>query len=144
MSYFQLFQQFIGKNFPKEVSGFTSWLNGTLVSLDLDQIEMTFIIREDMLNPVGLMHGGVHSAIMDEMMGFLVAIQPTESWFVSVNLSVDFYNKVKLGEQVTGQAKIIKQGKNIINVICELRNSERELVSRGSSNLANSFKPKTV
>lgn len=105
---------------------------------------MSFVVREDMMNPVGLLHGGVHSAIIDELSGFLVAVQPVDTWFVSVNLSVDFHNKVKLGEVIIGKAVIKKRGKTIINVECELVNSDGEIVSRGTTNLANTFKPKSI
>jgi len=144
MSYLQFFQQFIGKSFPEGASGFTRWLNGTLLSLDENQLTMSFVVREDMMNPVGLLHGGVHSAIIDELSGFLVAVQPVDTWFVSVNLSVDFHNKVKLGEEIIGKAVIKKRGKTIINVECELVNSDGEIVSRGTTNLANTFKPKSI
>ena len=144
MSHLAHFQQFVGKKFPEGMSGFTAWLDGTLLNLDEQSMQMSFEVRKDMLNPIGFLHGGVHAAILDELSGFLVATLPLDSWYVSVNLTVDYFGKVGLGEKIVAQSILKRVGKTIIHVESELKNEKGELVSRSTSNLANTHKPKNV
>ena len=59
---------------------------------------------------------------------------------VSINLTVNFVSKGKLGEKIIAKATLDKQGMTIINTSCELRNHDGQLLSRGSCNLVNTNK----
>jgi len=143
-SYLQYFQQFVGKKLDAGAPPFSRWLDGILLHIEQDALQMQFRVHEQMLNPIGLMHGGVHAAIIDELTGLLVAMQPLDTWFVTVNLSVDYFGKVRAGELVTGEARLVKTGRTIIHAECILKNEQGETVSRGTCNLANTHKPKAT
>lgn len=133
----QFMQANIGKTFGDYTPPFSKFLNGTILSAEEGKIVMEFTVREAMLNPAGLMHGGVHAAIIDEMTGLLVATLGEPTLYVSASLNVDFFGKVKLGEKVRAEAVLNKRGKTIMNAECALYNAEGTKVSRGTCNLVN-------
>jgi uncharacterized protein (TIGR00369 family) len=101
---------------------------------------MEFTVREDMANPVQMMHGGVHAAIIDEMTGMMVASLGLPNLYVSISLTVDFVSKAKIGETIIAKATLDKQGMTIMNTSCEIRNLDGQLLSRGTCNLVNTNK----
>ena len=132
----------IGKTFGEYTPPFSKFLNGVIVSAEEGKIVMDFEVQHAMLNPAGLMHGGVHASIIDEMTGLLVATLGEPTLFVTANLYVDFFGKVKLGETVRAEAVLNKRGKTIMNAECSVYNQEGTKVSRGSSNLVNTGIPR--
>jgi len=131
----------IGKTFGDYTPPFSKFLNGVILSAEEGKISMEFAVHESMLNPAGLMHGGVHAAIIDEMTGLMVATLGEPTLYVSANLYVDFFGKVKLGEKITATATLNKRGKTIMNAECILVNQEGKTVSKGTCNLANTNIP---
>ncbi|MCX7769426.1 MAG: PaaI family thioesterase, partial [Flavobacteriales bacterium] len=116
----------------------------TIEEADEGRLVMRFRCEPSMLNPAGLMHGGVHASIIDEMTGLLVASLNVEHLYVSHNLYVDFFGKVREGEEVRAEARLIKQGRTVINTECHLYNSNGRLVSRGICNLVNTGQPRVI
>jgi len=131
----------IGKNFGDYTPPFSKFLNGIILKAEEGKIVMEFQVHETMLNPAGLMHGGVHAAIIDEMTGLLVATLGEPTLFVSSNLYVDFFGKVRMGEKVIATATLNKRGRTIMNAECTLTNTEGKMVSKGTCNLVNTNIP---
>lgn len=129
-----------GKSFGEYAPPFSKFLNGIIDTAEEGEITMKFTVHEQMLNPTGAMHGGVHAAIIDEMTGLLVATLGESTLYVSSNLHVDFFGRVSNGEVITARAYLVKKGKIIINTECELINSDGKLVSKGVCNLVNTGK----
>lgn len=133
----EYFQSRIGKDLGEFTPPFSKWLDGILMEISDTHALMEFHVRNDMTNPVQIMHGGVHAAIIDEMTGLMVASLGLPNLYVSVNLCVDFISKAKLEEKVYARAVIDKVGSSIINTSCEVRNKDGVLLSRGTCILAN-------
>lgn len=133
-------QSRIGQDLGEFSPPFTKWLGGIIVSITENEVAMDFTVRTEMTNPLQLLHGGVHAAIIDEMIGLLVACQDMPNFFVSINLSVDHLNKARLDETVRATARIVKRGSKVINGYCEIRNTEGVILSSGTSNLVDTGK----
>ena len=54
---------------------------------------------------------------------------------VSLNLQVTYLDKVKIGEEITVKAKIIREGRNILNAITSIYNSSGKQMANGKSDL---------
>ena len=91
-----------------------------------------------MINPHGILHGGVISMIIDEMIGAAVFTLNNSTNYVTVNLTVDFLNPATVNEIITARSEIVRQGHTIINGHCELFAGER-LIARGTSNLVSTI-----
>ncbi len=125
----------IGKpieNFPSPLG---NWLNGTLISVHEEEIVISFKIRKEMTNPLGILHGGAAAAIMDDVMGASVFALNKDYIYVTVNLTVDFLDSAKEGEIIYAKTKVIRNGKTLINVECQIQNNDGKILVKGSSSL---------
>ncbi len=129
------FKSIIGSKPPEVAPPLSKWLGGIVRDVQNDSISVEFEVSEQMTNPGGWLHGGMHAAIMDEVIGMTVASLDKEFHFVSVNLSIDFLGNVKLGSKVVAKATIIRQGRRIINAACEIHDINGKLLSRSTSNM---------
>jgi len=129
-------QGFIGKQFTGSPSPYAGWLGGKVISADEKSVEFEFMVRKEMTNPVGMLHGGVISGMIDECMGINFFCLGLEYFYPTINLNVDFFNAVKEGELVIIRTEVIKKGKSIINIKANAINEKQRLVAQASSNLA--------
>ena len=124
---------------------FTKWLNGKIVSAAYKQIEVEFIIRPEMANPTGLLHGGVQSAMIDDVIGMCTATLGLKGFLISIDFSVDFLGKAKVGEKVFVKAEITRDGKNITHADASIRKPDGKLIALARANLLKTkFKPDYV
>ncbi|WP_373515628.1 PaaI family thioesterase, partial [Persicitalea sp.] len=84
------FRARIGQDLSDSISPLGRWLNGTLRAVEYGKISVEFIVREEMTNPMSVLHGGAAAAIMDEVVGMMVFMLGREYGYTSVNLNCDF------------------------------------------------------
>lgn len=135
----------IGQKVKDSPSPVSKWLRGTLVSVEEGKLRVEFKIRKEMTNPMGILHGGAATLIMDDMIGATVYTLNRDHFFTSTNISVDFLNPAKKGERIIAVAEIIRAGKTIINAECRLFSEQGLLIAKSMSNLVRTHieKPKT-
>ena len=117
-------------------SPFGAWLNGKLIAAEHGTLTVEFVIRDEQTNPGGLMHGGVAAAIMDEVMGMTLFTLNKETFYVAVNLNVDFLRPGRKGETLTAITETIRDGRTMTHCECRLYNTDKKLVAKASSNLS--------
>lgn len=129
------FRSRMDKALAEVPSGATRWLGGVLKEAEPGRLVAGFSVREDMTNPMRILHGGVAAMIMDDMMGIMVYLQGHHYAHTSVNLNCDFLNPARLGAALTATARIIREGRNIVHCECEIRDQEQKLIAKSASNL---------
>lgn len=94
---------------------------------------MEIDVDERLYNPMGTLHGGVLCDIADGAMGisFFTTLEEDEI-FTTVDLNMNFLKAVKTGT-ITAESKIIRRGKRIGFIECELTDETGELVAKASS-----------
>ena len=125
----------IGKSTKNSPSPFAHWLDGILEEVEFGQLSIRFTVRPDMTNPHGMLHGGVISGMLDDVIGTTVATLDKEQPFVSINLSVDFVQGARVSEEVIAKAKVIRNGRTAVYVQAELFNQSAKLLAVATSNL---------
>ena len=125
----------IGKQVTDSPSPVAIWLNGILRDINEGSITVDILVRKEMTNPFGTIHGGIIALIIDEVIGATVFTLNIPYASVSVNLNVDFLQSSKEGETITAKSKVIRRGRTIINVECSLFNPKGRLLAHGTSNL---------
>ncbi|MCJ8152602.1 PaaI family thioesterase [Chryseobacterium sp. SSA4.19] len=131
-----MLKNFIGKEFTASPSPFMKWLNPTVISAEEGRIEFQYTVREEWLNPMGNLHGGVTAAIMDDIIGATMFSLNEKSFIVTVNNSIDYFSTAKENDNIVAETKIIKRGKQFVNAQCEIWNADKtRLIARGTSNL---------
>lgn len=134
--YVEMLQNNIGATMKGQIAGFGGWLNGKITKAEEDgSIEMEFTVREEMLNPMGNIHGGAIAAIIDEILGFQLFLQSAEdAAYVSMTMNVDFLRAAQVDHIITAVPQVIRIGKRTANVVCELLNAEGKIIAKASSN----------
>ena len=102
-----------------------------------DRLVATWTVGPHLLQPYGIVHGGVHCTVVETLGSVGGAI-----WFgergkvVGVNNSTDFYRAVTEGE-ITSTATAVHQGRSQQVWVVESRDADGRLVSRGQLRLQN-------
>ena len=132
-----IFNSVIGKGLPKvhKKSLFIEKYNGKMILAKRGKVEVGFRVTEDMVNPYGILHGGISCVLMDDIIGLAAATLGTDYFPVSLNLQVNYLKKVMIGEQIIVSATIIREGRNILNAITNIYDKSKNLVANGKSDL---------
>lgn len=131
-AFFEALTDKSSENSPSPVG---RWLDGVLKSVDDSSMQAEFIVRADMTNPMGILHGGVAAMMMDEVCGMLVFSLGREYAYTSVNLNCDFLNRASIGEKLVCRAVVIREGRNIVHCEVSITNSTGVLVAKSATNL---------
>src|SRR5690606_29532955 len=92
--YIEHYKQYIGQPVTTAPSPFSNWLKGIIRQVNEECIAVEFTVREEMTNPVKMLHGGMIAAIIDDMIGMHIFLLGEKSFYFSVNLHVDFMSNV--------------------------------------------------
>lgn len=129
------FRAQVGKDVAATPQGFSEWLQPKMIAVEEDSITIEVKVRPEMCNPVGTLHGGIHSAILDEVIGMTVAAMGNDTHFVSLNMTTDYLRTAKAGEAVRATCQVIRKGRTAIHLIGQLTNSEGKELSRATQNM---------
>ncbi|WP_185207285.1 PaaI family thioesterase [Chryseobacterium sp. C3] len=136
MDKLQIIKSFIGKEFTASPSPFMKWLNPVVLSAEEGQLEFQYKVRQEWLNPMGNLHGGVTAAIFDDVIGATMFSLNEKNFIVTINNSIDYFSTAKENDNIVAETKILKRGKQFVNAECEIWNVDKtRLIARGTSNL---------
>ena len=132
----EFFKSNIGKTSAEiSPSPFGRWLNGMLTDVEEGSLTMEFIVRKDMCNPGGIMHGGVAIGMMDDIIGMTSFSMGSQIFYSTVNLNTDFLYSAKPDEKLTVKSKIVRMGKKIAHAEGEIRNEAGQIIAKCTTNL---------
>ncbi len=132
----EFFKNSIGKTSSEiSPSPFGRWLNGTLIEVEEGSLTMEFVVRTDMCNPGGIMHGGVAIGIMDDIIGLTSFAMGNQIFYSTVNLNTDFLYSAKPDEKLIVKSKIVRMGKKIAHAEGEIRNEAGQIIAKCTTNL---------
>ncbi len=130
-----LFKTLIGRHLDGDFSPVAQWLNGRLIQIQEGFMEMEFIVRKDMCNPMQLLHGGIAATILDDVVGTMVYALGRENAYVSINLNCDYLHPAKVGDKLNVQAKVIRAGKTVVHVEAQIKGYGDLVIAKCTSNL---------
>ncbi len=126
----------IGKDSSASPSPLMRWLNPSLRAVEEGELEYSYVIREEMTNTLGIIHGGATAAIIDDAIGAAVFSLGNTHIYTTVNLVIDYFGRANVGETIYAKTKIVKKGRQIINGECEVWNADKtRMIAKGQSNL---------
>ncbi len=132
-------------DFPGPIPAFSKWLNSKMISAQRGEIELEFKLRPEMANPTGLLHGGMQAALMDDTIGMCTATLGYEGFLITIDAQFNYLGKVKVEESVRVKAKIVREGRNIVNFYVEISDLNGNLIATGNTNLLKTqYKPDYV
>jgi len=134
--FLRLLQEHLNKTLPESPSPFGRWLNPIVRKAEPGEFELEFIVRQEMTNPAGTVHGGVIAAMLDETIGIMMFCLSEPNFKASINLVTDFLSPAKTGDQLLVKARVTKQGRNLFHGVAEMyRITDMRLIATGSSHM---------
>lgn len=124
-----------GKIITDSPSAAGNWLAPRLVSAQPGEIVMEVVIKDEMCNPYGNVHGGMMSLVIDEAIGWAILSAALELQYTSVSLNIDFLYAAARGERILATARVVRSGKKIVNTEVHVHNESGVLLSHATSNL---------
>ena len=105
--------------------------NGGLLFRNISENEYEFksIITENHLNAAGITHGGYLSALIDAGAGTAAHRSAENAPCVTISLDLKFIGASKIGDEITGNVKILKKTKTLVFLNCELRCNNKIITS---------------
>ena len=132
----EILQSFIGKEFTASPSPFMIWLQPIVLSAERGKLTFQYTVRKEMTNPASTLHGGVTAAIIDDIIGATMFSFNEEYFYTTINNVIDYFASVRENDLIIAETLVIKKGKQIVNVQCEIWNTGRDrLIARAYSNL---------
>lgn len=103
------------------------------VRADPGEVVFTCVPSEAVLNPLGLIHGGLVSTLLDSVIGCAVhtTLAPGVG-FVSIDLNVSFLRPPVVGELLTATGRVTKPGRRVAFGAGEVCDSGGKLVATGT------------
>lgn len=107
----------------KNESSFWGLVGFRLLTADKEKVELAITADQQHLNTIGIVHGGVLSAMMDQAMGTLVSTIKDGRFGVTTHLDVKFLTALKRGELIAS-AYPIHETYRTMTLRAEVRNEE--------------------
>ena len=111
------------------------WLQAKVLEAEEGEVKMQFTVEKYMLNPIGILHGGIMATILDEVMGAASFTLGRPTGFATINMSVDYLQSAKEGDIVIGVGKVLRAGKTILHLDSKLFSAENKLLAKATSNM---------
>jgi uncharacterized protein (TIGR00369 family) len=94
---------------------------------------ISFVAGPEHANPMGSLHGGIFCDLADAAMGTAAAstLNPGET-LTTIELKINFLKPVWTGTQVA-EAKVVRRGRTLCYVECDVKDEKGSLVARASS-----------
>lgn len=131
-------QSFVGKEINGSPSPYMNWLKPVVISAEPGELVCSYIVRKEMTNPMGTIHGGVIAGIIDDLIGATVYTLGLKDKYTTVNNAIDYFAPALEGDLIVAKTAIVKRGRTIINLSCEITLPARNrMIAKGSSNMIN-------
>jgi 1,4-dihydroxy-2-naphthoyl-CoA hydrolase len=127
----------VPKSFGGDMTGpFASYIGLEFTEVTPDRVVGTWKAREELHQPYGILHGGVHCAVVETLASVAAATWFEQGQVVGVNNNTDFYKAVSEGT-ITSTATPLHRGKSQQVWVVESVDADGTVVARGQVRLQN-------
>ena len=129
------FRNLIGEKLDQTPSMAGNWLGGTLLEVEKGYMKVGYEVSPEMCNPAKILHGGIASLMMDDVIGMANFAAGSEYLMTSINLNVDFLSSAQIGDKLEVSAKLVRTGANLNHWEAVITKDSGKLVAKASSNM---------
>ena len=117
-------------------SAWTEYLGCRTEEAGPGHARLVLLIERHHANRDGSVHGGVVSSLMDSAMGVALRASygPEDSDFLghaTLEMNVSYLRAARLGERLTAEARLLRQGHSIVVGEVEVRDPSGDLAAKG-------------
>jgi len=107
------------------VGGLPAYLGVQLDELGPGTLRASLAVRDDLVTPVGAMHGGVMAALVDHVLGVvLYPLMERGQWAATTEFKLNYLAAVKKG-RLEARSQVLSFGRRSAVVRCEVSNEGR-------------------
>lgn len=106
-----------------------------LAALDFDRCRIELTLRNDHMQPFGIVHGGVLATLIDTATFWAAFMRlPQDAGLVNVDLKLNYLKAVVDGH-LRAEGECLRAGRQISYTIASVYNDDGELVAHGTSTM---------
>jgi uncharacterized protein (TIGR00369 family) len=113
----------------------TEWLNPKLIFVDEHRMGCEFVVRPEMADPLGILHGSIRAAMLCDVLGILANHPGDEVSAITTGMNIDFIGKAYVGEKVSVIAEVTNKGSSLVYMSGKILNEKGQIVAKGSTRL---------
>lgn len=110
---------------------FPSLIGFRLEAARKDYVKMAVDFRPELTQPAGIMHGGVHAALVDTAVAqaIVTTIKPGFQ-MVTIHLDTKYFKPLSKGT-LFAEGRVVRKGKRVVHGEVRLTDSRGELIGQG-------------
>mgnify|MGYP001605421087 CR=1 FL=1 len=121
----QLAKEVINHVFERDL--FSQWLGIEIIEIHEGYAKTKMIVREEMINGLGIVHGGIAFSLADSTFAF--ACNNRNHLSVALDTSINFLKPVNVGDVITAESREIHNGKSTGLYQIEITNQHDHVVA---------------
>jgi acyl-CoA thioesterase len=107
---------------------FSQWLGISVLEVTEGYSKIKMIVREEMINGFGIVHGGIAFSLADSAFAF--ACNNRNILSVALDTSINFIKPVHIGDELIAEAKELHNGKSTGLYQIEIVNQKNYLIAQ--------------
>ena len=113
-------------------SPFLSLLGVEIVDAPNEPATIRLTVKEELLQSLGVAHGGVAGTMIDTVIGVAAGRTLKEpAAIVTVEYKVSFYQPSRLGDVLTARGELLNAGRQTFSGVARVTNQHNQLVAAG-------------
>lgn len=106
---------------------FSQWLGIEVLDIQEGYSKIRMIVREEMINGFGIVHGGIAFSLADSAFAF--ACNNRNNLSVALDTSINFTKAIQVGDELTAEAKETHNGRSTGLYFITITNQKNEQVA---------------
>lgn len=106
---------------------FSQWMNVEVLEIKEGYSRIKMIIRKEMVNGFGIVHGGIPFSLADSAFAF--ACNNRNNLSVALDVTITFTKAVNIGDTLAAEAKEVHNGRSTGVYLISVMNQKNELVA---------------
>jgi acyl-CoA thioesterase len=106
---------------------FSQWLGIELVDVKQGYSKIKMLVREEMMNGLNVVHGGIAFSLGDSAFAF--ACNSRNNLSLALETSISFLKPVFVGDTLIAEAKEIRNGRSTGVYLVEIKNQHEQLIA---------------
>ncbi|GAC1593361.1 MAG: hydroxyphenylacetyl-CoA thioesterase PaaI [Ginsengibacter sp.] len=106
---------------------FSRWMGIKVLSVKEGYSKISMVVREEMINGFGIVHGGIPFSMADSAFAF--ACNNRNNLSVALDVTISFSKAVKVGDELIAEAKEIHNGRSTGVYLITILNKNNEHIA---------------
>jgi uncharacterized protein (TIGR00369 family) len=122
----------------QDLGPFANAIGLTIAAASVDELTGTWTVTDGLLQPYGLLHGGVHCSVVETLASMAAAVWlGSTGQVVGTTNTTDFFRASRTGDLLTSTARPLHRGRSRQVWRVETRDDQGRLVAAGQVGIQN-------